>query len=245
MSVKPAGKISIAEGAVLDVSPVAKLDGAYLLEPESALPSPGSPFGAENRAPAVRSSAETLERARARACHQILTMMMECRWCDPRHPSLNPYRAARLLHEGWSAFRRDVFNDLQLVKEENYGLWSEINPDTTSRLIWDLLRQRVDDWSLQVVGHVMTPRKVIETFEKHWVPPEPRPDPAKTVWKFEEEGAGAGIWDGWESSGMVREGTIHEVIEDVRDPVERQKQHNQADEDIASIRKAQEINRSF
>ena len=223
---------------MVGVEPVAKLGDAYLLEPDAPLELNPTPFE-QGQAPAVRTAEGTLEAEKRHACFLLWNQLLNVRWEHPQHPSLNPYRAARLLCEGPEEFRRDVQNDLAALRGINPGFISQVSADRTAHALWHILRQRVREWGLRVMGREMTPKQVCAAFEKYWQPPPPRIDPEKAVWELEEHGKNAGLIDEFKGATLKREGTIHEIISDIADPVRRDYEHAIADEAIESVRKAQ------
>ena len=245
MSAVNAGRSSAGgtSPVLVAAEPVAKLGDAYLLEPECPLELGATPF-VQGEAPAVRTSEDTLDRAKRRACLTLWNALLDARWVSQQHPSLNPYHAAHQLNEGWPEFRRQVSNDLANLRSLNPGFISQVNVDRTANALWRILRARVRDYIIRMTGRDMTIRQVMEFFEKYWIPPRPRVDPEKAVWEFTETGQGAGGVDCFRSSGLKREGTIHEIIEDLENPAAREYEHRLAEESTAQIRKAQSEGRT-
>ena len=143
--------------------------------------------------------------------------LTEARWAHPSGvPELNPYHGAHVLLAGWDAFRRVIHRDVAEMARVDPWITGRVDPTMTARVVWQRLKLRLWRWCAEVCERPRWgPREVVWLFENHYVGRPGRPRLRDEKWRITEDGRGAGIWDGWSSSGLVREGTYHELIEEM------------------------------
>lgn len=170
------------------------------------------------------------------ACYSLMLMLLGVRWEDPRDPGLDPHHGAKVLADGWPQFRIDFVKDMNEIRSVAPDLIGKINFDRSARHCWRLLRARLTNWWLRAGGTIpkhrryVEPRVVIEAFEKYYVPPRKKPPLSESVIEMEITGKNAGLVDGFRSSGMKREGTIRQIIEDIANDGQRRRTHELVDE---------------
>lgn len=173
---------------------------------------------------------------------RIFDELVACRW---RHPSgeesLNPLHAAFQIAQGEAEFRRKVRRDWGVASLANPSICGRSDGSRIAVMAWFSIRALLSEWCASV-GLLNTGRAVMEGdargvisfFENHYVPPAPRPRLADEVVTVTESGMGpggrgAGMVDCWKSSGLKREGTLRELVEDLADPEQRAREHRLLD----------------
>ena len=205
---------------------VAKLDGGLLVNPTVDRPD-GVVLG---DAPAVHTRAEHRLREAA-ALGIIFDALVETRWTDPIDPRLNPYRGAKLLLGGWGEFQRGFVKDLQVAARVDPNISGRMlhKSGIYARFAWQAIKAKLRAWSMHYYGVALPPRRVVDIFERTYQPRE-RLDIRKMEWEVSEHGAFAGIYDEYDGSAMQRTGTLHEIAQDIRNPVARETAHKRIDE---------------
>ena len=167
----------------------------------------------------------------ANALGIIFDALVETRWNDPVDPRLNPYRGARLLLGGWGEFQRGFVKDLQVAARVDPNISGRMlhKSGVFARFAWAAIKARLRAWSVHNCGVELSPRRVVDLFDRTYTPRE-RPDIRKMEWEVEEHGAFAGIYDEYDGSAMKRTGTLHEIAQDIRNPVARETAHKRIDE---------------
>lgn len=200
-------------------------------------------------APAVIRPRIMTARDEAAAIRRIADLLVKVAWEHPAHHTLNVYKAAHVLLGGFPEFRRRCVRDMQMLARWDPGVAGRIDAAAFARLIWLRLRLRFGRFCFEQLGDAkLTPRKVIEIYEKHWVPDPRHPEPVpygKEPCIIEEVGASAGIWDGWWSSALKREGNPHDIVNDLDLPQrEIDKQHRMIEEQEAAERPLNEAEKA-
>ena len=191
----------------------------------------------ESRAPALRvvPAPPVNREAAARRMEDVL---VEARW---RHPSgepwLNPYHGAKVILAGWPAFRRVVHRDVAEMARWDPDVTGRVDPSFTARVCWERLKLRLKKWCANVCGRPKWgPRDVVWLFENHYRGRKVGPKSREEIWQITEDGRGAGIWDGWYSSGLTRRGTFDQLLNDMEmTPAVREQQRNVWAEQCAEI----------
>lgn len=156
-----------------------------------------------------------------------------------RHPSgdarLDPYQMARTILGGYPEFRRACVRRMQELARWDPWVTGRINAPRFAKPVWFALKIRLANWCHRVnPGIKMTPRMVAEVYEAHFVEKTGKKSMREERWKITTpsvERHGADGWGpGWKSSGEVREGNYHEIMQDLDvDEAAKTEMHNEYD----------------
>ena len=177
-------------------------------------------------APAVHTPAAAAE-SDARCARMLFDAMVEIRWRHPRDPVLNAWRGARTVVDGWPAFRRGWINQLREVR--GYGPGSIAHRisghrrEVMAMMGWREIKRRLRDWSLARGGKPLTARQIIAAFERTYRPRKGRPALRDSVFEIDMRGQSPGSVDGFSGSSPRKRGTLLEIVQDLHDPVVREK----------------------
>lgn len=160
-------------------------------------------------------------------------------------PGLNPMHVAQIMVDGFPAFRTWFVNRFAEYSRVDPYVCGTVDAEGFARHCWMRAKMRLINWCIACnpeFAHLMTPRMIIRIFEEHFVRGQKlRPmnemrftfDTPESE-RFRMEGSAA-----WKSSGEVRSGTMHEIIEDMDiSESERNEQHNMLDQRSANVEKA-------
>lgn len=152
------------------------------------------------------------------------------------------YCAAHEIARGWSDFRRDFVRTFESVARPHPLIHGRIDASSFARLAWAcaqdmmLAYARARGVPLWVQADKTLAHKVIRNWEWEHRPPEVLPAPDEVSVKIESMDGSAVSGDEFTSSGSVREGTLHEIVEDVADEKQRNTLHRQVDEMAAGVK---------
>ena len=160
--------------------------------------------------------------------HVIVTQI-----CEGIFPT--PYLAAHEVARGKATFCRDFRNTFAKVAASHPQVCGRIDGSRFAYLAWELAKQLVEAYAEGQFGD-RTPankfmaRRVIRDFEKNYKPPKQLEPVDEVVVKIEHKDNTAITGDEFRSSGSVREGTLHELAEDLYDEDLKQAAHRQIEE---------------
>ena len=146
----------------------------------------------------------------------------------------SPYRAALEVARGKPDFQRDFRRAVETVARRHPQILGRVDADHFSELAWARAEMLVEAYVLGVTGVGIRcsqtwARRVIRDYEEvHSDPVRIEPDRVRV--RIESSGPATLTGDGFASSGLVREGTLHEIAEDYPTEAERQAGHRRIEE---------------
>ena len=167
---------------------------------------------------------------------RIFDALLHFRLSHPADPALDVLHAAYQVSEGEAEFRRKARRDWGVAARFDPGVCGRSDGDRVATMLWFAVRAWLSEWCSEIgllnTGRAVMDgdaRGVIAFFERYYVPPKPKPGIEDEIITVTEHGHRAGIKDAFRSSGKVRTGTVREIIEDLEDPAQREREHRLVD----------------